>query len=1279
MVVKRPDLEDIFFAARQLGPQNRAAYLDEMCGDDAALRQRVEQFLAAQADLGSFLESPAAASPLATIDDPIREGPDTVIGPYQLLEQVGEGGFGVVFMAEQTQPVRRKVALKILKPGMDTRQVVARFEAERQALALMDHPNIARVFDGGATASGRPYFVMELVKGDPITEYCDQNQLAPRERLGLFLSVCQAVQHAHQKGIIHRDLKPSNVLVAWHDTMPTVKVIDFGIAKALGQALTDKTVITGFAQMVGTPLYMSPEQAGQSGLDVDTRSDTYSLGVLLYELLTGTTPFDRERFKRAAFDEIRRIIREEEPPRPSTRLSESKEMLPSISAQRHTEPTKLTKLVRGDLDWIVMKALEKDRNRRYDTASAFAADVQRYLNNEPVQARPPSTWYRLRKFTQRNKAPVLAVAAVVLALAGGFIGTTIGYLQADSAQRVAQDEWRRAEREKDQAQANAREADKNFRMVMAAVERYFTTTSENPKLKSRGLEGLRKELLLAPREFYQKFIEQRRADPSLRAELGRAHMRLAFITDALGSKREAITLYQEALQIIEPLARAKPDEAALQRDLMRSYNSLALLYEDTGRLTETEKAYHRALELAEALTRKHPQDFKHRQDLGAILNNLAKLYLDRGNSNEAEAAYERARNIFEELTQKAAQRKEDDPLSESWLAQVYYNEGTLYRDTARSQKAEVSFEKARDVHHKLVKRYWDVPDAHKNLADAHHQLGIVYMETNRLKDAEAAFDQAHTIRRWLFDRHSEVPQYQYDLASTAANLGIVYARTGRPRETENTFVQVRGLYETLVQKHPEVLDYQEGLATTLDALGAVYMTTDRLKEARANYDQALVLFEKLLGKRPDYLVYARRMGGLEVHLGDLMRLGKQWQEALVWYGKAIERLETVHQKESRHPLGRKNLGHAYWKRSLALLPLGRAREALADRDRAIELDDANSRSNRVARIATLVLLDEHARALTDIDELATTADAETLYDLGCLCAASLEQTGNKAAQAEAYATRAVKLLRQAVARGLQKPARLRSDPRLALVSSRPDFRALLTELGVKAEPLAAGNLSGTLTRDDPLDSFPLTNKSHHKVHTVRLEADQPYLIDLKGQFDTFLRIEDSQKKPLLFNDDVQPPEDLNSRLVFIPSQKDTYRLVVTSYRAGDTGSYGLSIQKAIKVGKPVLVEDKLLETDKNNQGRYFKLSKVPLVGGSPYTIELESAHFDTYLVLLDDAGKKNLADNAGSALGNKQRSRLDFTPRVDATFTVVVASRTVGATGAYRLTVQRYETEKKKE
>jgi serine/threonine protein kinase len=415
-------IRDLFLAAAELHAGDRDAYLSANIGDDAELRAAVERLLAAHEQPAPLLDRPAPGVPTADFA-PISETVGTKIGPYKLMEQIGEGGFGLVFVAEQTEPVRRKVALKVIKPGMDSSQVIARFQAERQALAMMDHPNIARVLDAGATDSGRPFFVMELVRGIPITAYCDQNQLTPKERMELFVSVCHAIQHAHLKGVIHRDIKPSNVLVTSHDGKPVAKVIDFGVAKAIQQPLTERTIYTNFAQMIGTPLYMSPEQAEMSGLDIDTRSDIYSLGVLLYELLTGSTPLAKKRVAKAAYDESRRLIREEEPPKPSTRLSTS-DSLASIAAQRHTEPAKLSKLVRGDLDWITMKALEKDRTRRYETANGLARDIQRYLADEVVEARPPSTAYRMRKFARKNRTALTTAVALVLLLVAGITAST---------------------------------------------------------------------------------------------------------------------------------------------------------------------------------------------------------------------------------------------------------------------------------------------------------------------------------------------------------------------------------------------------------------------------------------------------------------------------------------------------------------------------------------------------------------------------------------------------------------------------------------------------------------------------------------------------------------------------------------------------------------------------------------------------------------------------------------------------------------------------------------
>ncbi len=468
---------ELFLGALEHNAAERVAFLKTACGGDHALRQRVEELLAEQEQVGSFLETPAAATSFSTVrlNDAalkvsVTEKPGDRIGRYKLLEKIGEGGCGIVYMAEQEGPVRRRVALKVIKLGMDTKSVIARFEAERQALAMMEHPNIAKVFDAGATETGRPYFVMELVRGIRITEYCDENNLSTDERLKLFIQVCQAIQHAHQKGIIHRDIKPSNILVTLHDGVPVPKVIDFGIAKATEQRLTDKTLFTEFSAFIGTPAYMSPEQAEMSGLDIDTRSDVYALGVLLYEILTGTTPFDARELMRVGLDECRRTIREKEPARPSTRVATMVgEQLTATAKQRRTEAPRLIHSLRGDLDWIVMKCLEKDRARRYATANDIAEDAQRFLEGDTVLARPPSNVYRLQKLLRRHRVVVTAAALIIVSLLTGITVSTWLAVRAKRAERDAESGQKRAELESAAARLNEYIADINLAQQSVAA------------------------------------------------------------------------------------------------------------------------------------------------------------------------------------------------------------------------------------------------------------------------------------------------------------------------------------------------------------------------------------------------------------------------------------------------------------------------------------------------------------------------------------------------------------------------------------------------------------------------------------------------------------------------------------------------------------------------------------------------------------------------------------------------------------------------------------------
>jgi tetratricopeptide (TPR) repeat protein/tRNA A-37 threonylcarbamoyl transferase component Bud32 len=625
----------LFNAALDLpDPADRPAFLYQECGSDPELRQRLEDLLAAHDRPASALERPLAGDPgersaqdavpgpTASIR-PATPPPDPLIGRivagrYKLRQEIGEGGMGSVYLAEQLQPVKRQVALKLIKPGMDSRTVLARFDSERQALALMDHPNIARVLDAGVTDAGRPFFIMDLVKGIPLTDYCDQHRLGVPERLALFRQICSAVQHAHQKGIIHRDLKPSNILVESHDGHPVPKVIDFGLAKATsGLQLTEQSLFTAFGTVAGTPLYMAPEQASFNALDVDTRADIYALGVILYELLTGSTPIRRETIQRAALDEVLRVIREVEPPTPSSRISTS-EALPAIAATRQTEPARLGRFVRGDLDWIVMKALAKERQRRYESAIALAQDLERFEHHEPVSAGPPTATYRLRKFVRRNRAQVLAATLTLLALVMGVVGTTIGLLKARRQEGIAVAEAREKEQARQAEALQRKNADEQRRQA----EKRLTQIEKANEILGSIFKDLQPGIWEQENKPLSALLGQRLDQAAAQVEgeaigdpltVARTQMTLGRSLRGLGYPEKAIALLTKARATF--FARLGSDHT----DTLMSMYSLALAYQQAGKYDRALPLFEETLALRKAkLGPDHPDTFQARYYLAGI-------------------------------------------------------------------------------------------------------------------------------------------------------------------------------------------------------------------------------------------------------------------------------------------------------------------------------------------------------------------------------------------------------------------------------------------------------------------------------------------------------------------------------------------------------------------------------------------------------------------------------------------------------------------------------------
>ncbi len=880
-----PKVETLFCEAIKMNNSTeREVFLAGACGTDDELRKQVSQLVADHFRAGGFLNFRAP-----TIDETVDlsnvERAGSRIGQYKLLEQIGEGGMGSVFMAEQSIPVHRHVALKIIKAGMDTKQVIARFEAERQALAIMDHPNIAKVFEAGATNSGRPYFVMELVKGIPITKYCDEKRLKIRERLELMIPVCHAIQHAHQKGIIHRDIKPSNVLVAQYDGRPVPKVIDFGVSKATAQKLTEKTMFTGHGQIVGTLEYMSPEQAEPNQLDIDTRSDVYSLGVLLYELLTGTTPIDATKLRSAAFGEMLRMIREEEPLRPSYRLS-TIETLANVAANRRLEPGKLGGLMRGELDWIVMMALEKARDDRYESANAFAADIQRFLAEEQVLACPPAIKYRLSKFVKKHKAILMTTSLVAVSLLLGTVLSIWQLVRATKAEKLATEAANQSKSVLDFYQQAVLEAarpedfegglgkDVTLRQAIEAAEpKIAIAFSTQPLVEA----SVRNEL----GNTYRHLGETKKAIAEhLRAlDLRKAHLEPQNL-DTLDSMLNLASDYREAgqldlaLQLSEELLRlAKATIGNEHSFTLACMSELGLVYSGSGRMDAATELHESALKIA--------TDTLGLEDLSTLrsMKNLAGVYLETNKLDQAISLYEK---VYEIAKRRLGENHPNMLLITAGLGSAYWQAHDsvkalpLLKKTLELQTAKLGRDHPNTLHTITA------------LADAHF-----------FNDADPNVNEALSLYREAYDlgRAKQGADHP-DSLIRMDNLAHVLRSTQKKEESLAVFKEMYSLMtENLGAENPDTKQCKFQLALAYRSVGQL--------------DQAIELFQEIFQSRKSELGPTDEATlSIMRDLADTLSTAKEYVKAESLYRQLVVSLKMV--------------GPTHVKTNLAILALGRS-------------------------------------------------------------------------------------------------------------------------------------------------------------------------------------------------------------------------------------------------------------------------------------------------------------------------------------------------------------------
>ncbi len=961
-------VKELFNAAVELpAPRDRTAFLDRECRGERELRVRLDELLAAFDRPASELEQPIAASLEGISIGPADETAagsnladdhaertishqhevpaqgslvgSIIAGRYKLRQEIGEGGMGSVYFAEQTQPVKRPVALKLIKPGMDSKAVLARFESERQALALMDHPNIAKVFDAGTTQDGRPYFVMELVKGIPLTEFCDQHRLGLPERLRLFRQICSAVQHAHQKGIIHRDLKPTNILVESHDGEAVPKVIDFGLAKATsGMQLTDRSLFTAFGSVAGTPLYMAPEQASFNARDVDTRADIYSLGVILYEILTGSTPIRRETARQAALDEMLRLIREVEPPAPSSRISTS-ETLPSIAATRQIEPSRLSKFVRGDLDWIVMKALAKERNRRYESAIALAQDIERFTNHEPVTAGPPTAGYRVRKFARRHRVGLVTVGGFAMLLVAAAsvsaalaVGANRERVRALSAEKTAREQ---------QIRAQDRE-----QMAIDAVKRFGDVVRQTPALKDNSsLAKLRAALLSESLEFFKSLRDRLQADretsPESLVRLAGAGFELGSLTAEIGDKEKALRAFDESLAIQERLARKNPSNTEFQRGLAGILGNIGLLQREIGRTDESLVSSKRARAILERLVREAPSNTEFQTALASTHSNIGILQHKTGRPAEALESYGQALAIFERLA------RDDSSVAgfQDGLATSHNNIGLLLLDTGRPAEALESYRKALAIRERLAGANPSVTAFQSELARTQNNIGRLLRETGRPAEALEALEKALAIREGLARINPAVTEFQSAVAASHFQIGNLQGATGKPTLALASHERARLIRERLAIDNPSVTQLQLDLATSHNNIGVLQWDLGLPAEARESYERARAIQTRLARDHPESPEFASGLGGTLNNIARIDLKQRRFEKARIGLTEAVEWQQKALAGNPDHPGYRQFLTNQLRSLSRTAEGLGEPAQVLATHEHVRTIRERLAREN----------------------------------------------------------------------------------------------------------------------------------------------------------------------------------------------------------------------------------------------------------------------------------------------------------------------------------------------